>query len=294
MECKICDCSEFTVIYEGKIREGAYGQMTDLPYKMYQCNECGTIHHDFDIEHSAAYYQSKEYREGVDGGTSTKQYHKMHDAEVLPKLEYTGTEVFRDAVVADLGCGGGSFLDYISGAAKEIVAIEPSEEFRKGLSSRGYRSYAYAAEALEDYEGKIDVLTSFDVIEHVNDPVAFMMEAYRLMKIGAYGFIGTPTNMPVYCETLGKTYEEFLYCYQHPWILSEKSFRICCEKAGFRDIRIEYKQVYGLSNLISWLQYGMPKGHTRHEFITETLDAVYRHEVETQGNADFMVAYLRK
>lgn len=46
MECKICDCGEFTVIYEGKIRAGAFGQMTDLPYKMYQCNVCG-IKSDF-------------------------------------------------------------------------------------------------------------------------------------------------------------------------------------------------------------------------------------------------------
>jgi len=294
MECKICGSDVFNVIYDDKIREGAFGQMTELPYKMYQCTECGTIFHDFDIAHSAEYYQSKEYREGVDGDVSIEQYHKMHDAEVLPKLKYTGTEVFRDAVVADIGCGGGSFLDYVAGVAREVVAIEPSEEFRKGLTLRGYRSYAYATDAFEDYEGKIDVLTSFDVIEHVDDPVEFMKDAYRLMKPGAYGFIGTPTNMPVYCETLGKTYEKFLYCYQHPWIFSDKGLRICCEKAGFRDIRIEYKQVYGLSNLISWLSCRKPKGHTKHDFITDTLDAAYRREVEKQGKADFMVAYVKR
>lgn len=294
MECRICSGKEFEVVYDGKIREGAFGQMTDLPYKMFKCTGCGTIFHDFDIKHSAQYYQSKEYRAGVDGGSSAERYHEMHDAEVLPKLHYTGTKIFRDAVVADIGCGGGSFLDYVQGGAKEVVAIEPSEEFRKGLAQRGYKTYAYADEAIKDYEGKIDVLTSFDVIEHVDDPVSFMQDAYRLMRPGAQGFIGTPTCMPVYCQILGKTYEEFLYCYQHPWILSDKGLRICCEKAGFKDIRIEDKQVYGLSNLISWLQYDKPMGHTKHEFITETMDAVYRREVEKQRMADYMVAYVMK
>ena len=294
MECKICGGHDFTVAYEGKIREGAFGDMTDLPYKMYKCIECDTVFHDFDIEHSVEYYQSEEYRDSVDGSAGSECYHEMHDAEVLPKLEYTGTKIFRNAIVADIGCGGGSFLDYVAGVAKEVVAIEPSAEFRKDLGKRGYRTYAYASEALNDYEGKIDVLTSFDVIEHVNDPVSFTKDVYRLMKTGSYGFVGTPTDMPVYRNVLGKTYEEFLYCYQHPWILSKKSLMLCCEKAGFKDIRIEFKQAYGLSNLISWLQYGSPKGHTSHDFITEALDQIYRREVERQGKSDFMIACVRK
>ena len=248
-----------------------------------------------DRQRNLDYYQSREYRDKLENSADISAYYRLHDREVLEKLEYTGTEVFRNAKVADIGCGGGSFLDFLSGAADEIVAVEPSAAYREHLEAKGYHTYMYAEDAVKDYMGALDVVTSFDVIEHVDDPVTFMKEVHHLLKPGGKAIIGTPSDCPVMRALMGKEYEQkLLYSFQHPWILSEKGFALCCETAGFHKISIVQKQRYGLSNVLSWLKERQPGGHRRYEFISETLDNAYRTEIEEKGLADYLVAYLEK
>lgn len=182
MKCGICGSDDTAVIYDDVVRNGGIGKYTDEKYQMYQCQACGTIFHKLDEAKSDAYYQSTEYRLEMNETADVDGYDRLHDGEVLEKLEYTGTDIYRNKIVADIGCGGGSFLDFVAGAAKEIVAIEPSASFRKALSAKGYRAYPYASDAMHDFAGKIDVVTSFDVIEHVNDPAEFMKDVHALLS----------------------------------------------------------------------------------------------------------------
>lgn len=296
MQCLICGSADVEVIYDDFIRDGAPCTLTKEKYEMFQCEDCGTIWHKADRKRNREYYQSREYRDKMENSADVSSYHRFHDREVLEKLEYTGTELFRNAKVADLGCGGGSFLDFISGAADEIIAVEPSVVYREYLTAKGYHTYAYAENALNDYSEALDVVTSFDVIEHVDDPVMFMEEVYRLLKPGGKAIIGTPSDSPVIRGLMGREYEQkLLFSFQHPWILSEKGFSLCCEKAGFRNISIVQKQRYGLSNLLSWLKEREPRGrYCRLDFISQTLEQTYRLEIEKQGKADYLVAYLEK
>lgn len=295
MRCKICSSENTKIIYDDNIRNGAINSYTDEKYQMYQCLDCGTIFHRLDTEKSNEYYQSKEYRQELEHTAEINDYYRNHDREVLEKLEYTGTDIFRNSIVADIGCGGGSFLDFVSGAADQIVAIEPSKEYRESLLKKGYHTYPYAADAMNDFEGKCDVVTSYDVIEHVNSPVEFMADVYHLLKFGGVGIIGTPTDCPFMRSLLGHTYEKkLLFSYQHPWILSGKSFEMCCTKAGFADVRIEYKQRYGLANMITWCIEKEPKGHNQFSSIAPALDDVYKRSLEQQQMADYIVAYVKK
>ena len=295
MRCGICGSDNTKIIYDDVIRNGAIGVYTDENYQMYQCKDCGTIFHKLDESKSSEYYQSAEYRKELENTVDISDYYRSHDKEVLEKLEYTGTDIFRKSVVADIGCGGGSFLDFVSGPAAEIIAIEPSAEYRRGLKDKKYHTYTYASDALKDFQGKVDVVTSFDVIEHVNSPSEFMQDVFDLLKDGGIGIIGTPTDCPFMRKLLGHTYEQrLLFSYQHPWILSGNGFELCCKQAGFLDIRIDYKQRYGLSNVLAWCIEKKPEGHNRIPEVTAAMSDVYRRELEQNGMADYIVAYVRK
>jgi len=295
MICKICGNEDVNVIYDDFIRDGAPGTLTKIKYKMYQCQNCKTIWHDNLDGSNEDYYTSKEYRNKLEGTANILDYYKMHDYEVLDKFKYCGTTVFRNKVVADIGCGGGGFLDFLSGVASDIVAIEPSQEYRNSLSQRQYHTYDFAENAKKDWLSKVDVVTSFDVIEHVDDPIAFMKDVYDLLKDGGIGVIGTPTDCPVMRALLGKDYEQgLLYSFQHIWILSDDGFLRCCRKAGFDNVQIQAVQRYGISNMISWVKEKKPMGHIRYDFVTDALDASYRHELEQTGQSDYIVAYVRK
>lgn len=295
MRCQICGSIETEVIYDDCIRDGASGTLTKEKYQMYRCNECGTIWHKIDSKRNEKFYQSIEYREKLEDSACMESYHRLHDKEVLEKLQYTGTDIYRDARVADIGCGGGSFLDFLNGVADEIIAIEPSKLYREAMDKKGYHTYPYAQSAISQYKEKLDVVTSFDVIEHVDDPISFMEDVYNLLKTGGKAIIGTPSECLVMRTLMKKEYEQkLLYSFQHPWILSAESFEMCCKKAGFKNIKIAQKQRYGLSNMISWLVERVPCGHSHYEFVTSAMDDVYKRELEQIGVADYLIAYVEK
>jgi len=294
MKCPICQHNDIETIYEDYIRDGAAGNLTNNKYIMYQCKECLVIWHDIKENNIDKFYESSEYRMRMENNADFEFYSEHHDTEVLEKLEYTGTGLFRNRVVADIGCGGGSFLDFLSGVASEIIAIEPSEIYQKGLSKKGYKVYSYAKLALNNYKNKIDIVTSFDVIEHVENPLLFMQEIYGLLGDGGCAIIGTPSDAPIMRKLLGKVYEKFLFNYQHPWVFSQKNFELICYKAGFKHVKIEQKQRYGISNFITWLNEKQPKGHVEFDFISETMDNTWKRELESMCVADYLVVYLQK
>lgn len=298
MDCKLCKSSRVEVIYDGLIRDGGLGKYTDSNVKMYQCADCGVIWHNagggiYDLNQ---YYESTEYRMSLEGTSDEADFYNKHDFESLDKFQYTGTDVYRNRTVADIGCGCGAFLDFIKGVAKECVAVEPSQAYRGVMERKGYDTYAYMQDAMTRWRGKIDLITSFDVIEHVEKPDEFVKDIYELLGQGGKAVIGTPTDAPVMRRLLGNIYEQkLLFSTQHLWILSEKSLRDMSEKAGFQSVKVKYFQRYGVNNLLGWLREKEPRSEIREDdFITPALDAVWRSECGRNGMADYIVIYACK
>jgi 2-polyprenyl-3-methyl-5-hydroxy-6-metoxy-1,4-benzoquinol methylase len=294
MKCKICNSENIVTTYDGLIRAGRLGKYTKNPVKMWKCNECKTIWHEPMVD-NRQYYETQEYRNSLEGSAEEKTFYMLHDKENLDKFKYTGTDIFRGETVADIGCGAGSFLDFVEGVAGDIVAIEPSETYREVLLKKGYHTYAYADEAKTDWKGKISVITSFDVIEHVEDPIKFMEDAYDLLKVGGRAIIGTPTEAPVMRDILGEIYEkQLLFSVQHLWILGENSLDLIAKKAGFKSIRVKYYQRYGINNFLGWIREKKPQSEIQSDYISEISNAVWKSEMENKGFADYIVIYLEK
>ena len=112
--CKLRGSTEIKMEYEGLIRDGGLGKYTKRPVTMYRCCNCDVIWHEpvFEI---GSYYESKEYRNALEGTTDEYDFYRLHDKDNLDKFQYTGTDIFRGKVVADVGCGCGAFLDFVKG-----------------------------------------------------------------------------------------------------------------------------------------------------------------------------------
>ncbi len=295
MNCKLCNSNHIKITYEGKIRNGALGQYTDASVKVYQCHDCGLIWHEDVLPDLGQYYESKEYRQSLEGSSKEDDFYKKHDGETLDKFQYTGTSIFRKKSVADIGCGCGAFLDFLKGVSSSLIAVEPSEVYRKVMDTKGFMTYPYIKDALSDWKKKVDVVTSFDVIEHVSEPLEFMRDIYSLLSDRGQAIIGTPTEAPVMRKLLGEIYErKLLFSTQHLWIFSEKNLRQLAQKAGFEKIEIKYYQRYGIDNLLGWLRDKEPCSEIDEVFITDTLNAVWKSECSKNGLADYIVIYLVK
>lgn len=295
MKCNLCGSENTDIIYEGNIRNGSLGQYTDTNVEMYQCTDCGVIWHENIAEDLGRYYESSEYRQSLEGTSEENEFYRRHDKEALDKFLYTGTTIFRNKTVADIGCGCGAFLDFLKGVASSVIAVEPSEIYRDIMDRKGFATYPYAGEAVADWAGNVDVVISFDVIEHVADPVLFMADIYKLLRRQGTAIIGTPTETPIMRRLLGTLYEKkLLFSIQHLWIFSEKSLKQIARKVGFEKMEVKYFQRYGMGNLMGWLRDKKPNSDIEEIFITPTLDAVWKSECSKNGLADYMVIYLTK
>ncbi len=278
--CAICGGTNLDVLYRGPIRIGRFGNFSREDHIVWKCTQCLAGFLPNTLGQSDQYYESQAYREEVDSGTDVADYFRLHDGEQAANLAVTGTSIFRDKIVADVGCGGGSFLDAVKGYARGAVAIEPSKIFRESLSQRGYASYPYAKDALLDHRGKVDVVTSFSVLEHVEKPLSFLKDMRDFLVPSGKVILSTPNADDALLEALPDGYPSFFFRKAHLWYFNPQSLKGLMERAGFRQIRIIPRQRFGLSNFLRWMKDRSPQGHKRFEFVSEVLDASWKAELE--------------
>lgn len=291
--CPICGSVEATAAVRTRVRMGRFGDLSDLEHDIMRCSGCGVLALPDLLEDRAGYYESEQYRADVDGSFDACAFHALHDAEQTRHLRVTGTELFRDAVVADIGCGAGSFLDAVSGLVKRRIAVEPAAMYHAHLAGRGCDIYPYAADAVKDHAGEVDVAVSFAVIEHLEDPQALLRDARTLLRPGGHVVISTPNTRDVLLEALPDVYPSFFFRKVHSWYFDADSLERALTLAGFTDVRIVPVQRFGLGNFLGWLAHERPTGDAMPAYVTPAVDAVWRAELERTGRADFLYAIAR-
>lgn len=289
-KCKVCHSENVEVVYAGKMRIGKAKYLEKC--KVYRCKECYHVYHN-EFEVDCSYYESVQYRNEVDETAEVQEFYKMFDETTLMKLEWTGTARFRDKIVMDVGCAGGMFLDYVKGIAKKTIAVEPSETFRAELEKK-HTTYPYVHDVIKEKMSFIDVVCSFDVIEHVEDVNLFVKDIYGSLKNGGEVIIGTPTIAEAYQEVLGDNWNKFNFRTQHVSVFTKESLRYLFEKHGFSEIVIKNVQRYGLGNLLAWSLYKEPKGNMNFSWISETLDTAFKNEIAAKGMGDYLIVYAKK
>src|SRR6476660_1519993 len=135
MGCVCGSCND-QVVYEGPIRDGRFGRLTESNFKVLRCTSCGVDRLD-PLPADAAAYESGRYRESVDGTKALNDYYDNHDSEVAGRLELIGSAGIRGRAVMDVGCGAGAFLDVVKGMSARTIGIEPHRELGSALVAKG-------------------------------------------------------------------------------------------------------------------------------------------------------------
>ncbi|KAG2075695.1 ubiquinone biosynthesis O-methyltransferase [Suillus decipiens] len=107
--------------------------------------------------------------------------------------------------VLDVGCGGGLLSESLTRLGARTLGIDASESnigiastHASGdsqLSSLEYRHTS--AEQLAKEPKRFDVVCSMEVIEHVDNPVAFLSACAQLVKPGGHLFLSTIARTPL-------------------------------------------------------------------------------------------------
>jgi len=151
-------------------------------------------------------------------------------------------------VLVDVGGGNGLFLESLASTGagfEKYINVEPSNEGANLTLQRGFDVFNGF---IEDFNSnlKIDLITAFELIEHLFNPMTFLNKISSLL--GASGiFILTTPNIEGFDLLLLGSKSDNIGVPNHLNYFSPKSIKILLEKCGFEIIHIETPGVLDLN-----------------------------------------------
>lgn len=291
--CPACGKIRWKTSYNGPIRDGAFGNLTDDKARVHRCS-CGLERLDPAYCRDESIYCGTDYRELLHQGTSAEEAFADNDHLQLQNLSPMWPLPLRGRTVADVGCGAGSFLDHVCGLAERTVAIEPCAAYHDSLAGRGHTVFHGLEQAGKELAGKVDTVFSFAVIEHVPDPLGYLQGIAALLRPGGIAILSTPNRKDILLTLLGDVFKSFFYRTVHRWYFDDESLNALGRRAGLDVAQCLCVQRFGISNTLQWLRDSRPKGDTPLPLLDDAiLNDTWKRSLEAKGVGDFLYIKLQ-
>jgi 2-polyprenyl-3-methyl-5-hydroxy-6-metoxy-1,4-benzoquinol methylase len=167
---------------------------------------------------------------------------------------------FRDGgTLLDVGCGTGAFMDQLrqDGGRWEAMGTDVNEEALQYASQKlGLTVYQGELHTLHFLAGSFDVITMWDVIEHVCDPIQLLSDAARLLKVGGFLLLSTPNAQCWQANLWGKWWHAWeipRHLYVFTWCAMDRLLLL----AGLKLVRVLHfpsEHYYFTRSASKWLK----------------------------------------
>ncbi|WP_061214989.1 methyltransferase domain-containing protein [Syntrophomonas wolfei] len=157
-----------------------------------------------------------------------------------PRAEYV-TEVLpnlNNGVIGDIGAGFGIFLEEIRRLwPSRLIAIEPSIDQAEICLGKGIEVQCCALEELQGFENEFDLLTCFELFEHLHTPVDFVQRVFKLLKPGGH-FLMTTLNGQGFDIQLLWDKSKSISPPQHINFFNTTSITLLLQRCGFQIVDV--------------------------------------------------------
>jgi 2-polyprenyl-3-methyl-5-hydroxy-6-metoxy-1,4-benzoquinol methylase len=187
----------------------------------------------------------------------------------------------------DVGCGDGYFLSVAKESGLDCVGAEFSEKLRR-FTEEKVKVPVYANRLSEFPDRGFDVITIFDVIEHIETPVPFLREAADLLNGGGHILVYTP-NFDSFSVRVMKEYSSIVDPKEHLALYTSRSLRYLGEQVGLRVVHTETRGL-DIHSILSYHQY---LGKPANDFLLEWLDELQA-IIDASGAADYIRVLYQK
>ena len=173
----------------------------------------------------------------------------------------------------DVGCGIGYFLEEAKKRGWEVYGTEFTDEAMEICSKKGIYMKKGVLNPKDYNSQEFDVITSFEVIEHINNPREELQNFYKILRKGGMVYCTTPNFNSLLRYRLKEKYN--VICYpEHLSYYTPKTLKYVFEKEGFRTKSIK-------ATGISLTRLKTSKSTSNQELISQTSDdEVMRNKLE--------------
>lgn len=261
-------CGSISFERRGKIRTNRQINAN----KVLECSNCSLVFLNDDTHISENHYEQSQMHDKQLDLAESRSETKVDDMRRINLLE---SEI-KNKNLVEVGCGNGGFLTLARQIAKSAVGIEPEiknhDDFKLEHLSVYSSINAYAKDLNNNTDYKPDIIVSFHVIEHVKNPLEFLLQILSLLKPSGKAYIETPNSNDALIKLYDSAaFQDFTYWDNHLVLFNKESFEHMSKKLSgvtFRSIPV---QRYGIANHLYWLANGKPGGHKKWNFLENTL-----------------------
>jgi len=239
VHCNLCGADETTVRYPCTIQEDSAAKnwsayaCTHSGYGRHhtiaQCRQCGLVYTNprLDCHDILDTYQAVEdplYLEEREGRVLTFEHH------LKPLERIAGTPDNRPLI--DVGCYTGVFVEIAARHGWDAWGVEPSRWAVERAQERGLRVVQGTLDTADLPEAYFDVVTMWDVIEHIVDPRGTLQQAHRLLKPGGLVVVHTIDIDSLFARLMGARWPWLME--MHIYYFSRRTLRAMLEECGFQ------------------------------------------------------------
>jgi SAM-dependent methyltransferase len=217
-----------------------------MHYRLVACPRCDLLYADPlpTLDTLAAAYREAAYDSAEEARYAARTYARCLSPFLQQLPDRCGA--------LDIGAGDGAFLEQLLRCGfSDVVGVEPSaapiaaatEEIRPLLRQGLFRA--------QDFEcGRFRLITCFQTVEHLYDPLAMCREAYALLRKESAFCCICHDRRAFSARLLGE--RSPIFDIEHLQLFSPRSVRFLLEQAGFVDVQI--KVVVNRYPLRYWLK----------------------------------------
>ncbi|MBE9166958.1 methyltransferase domain-containing protein [Pleurocapsales cyanobacterium LEGE 06147] len=202
--CTLCGSSDRSLLFD----KGRHNKVVHN----YICNNCGFV---FILPRPSAQKHQDWYQEGQFSSTE-RNLSAPDDAKFavresiarsrLKILERElGESLWSKEIsksVLEIGCGTGDFLRLMRGCGWDVLGLEPDLAYTEAVKERYNLPIHNQFVEQFDTEKRFDLICSFHVIEHIDDPNVFLANIHQLLDDEGYLYLECPSIDRWYGETI--------------------------------------------------------------------------------------------
>lgn len=256
--CNLCNQSDFEEIY--RIPDYAYHRH-DFFSTFVKCKHCGLVYQNprptpnkIMSYYPSSYTPHNFYRSADNHG---KIYNMLFQYGLRKRCDL----VFRykeSGKLLDVGCATGEFLNAVSHSKRWHVKGVEIDEKAAEIARQKYQLNVVAGTIFsnEITKDSYDVITFWEVIEHLHNPAEVLHKAFTLTNPGGILIVRLPNFASFDKSIFGKYWAGF-DAPRHLYIFSPTTIKKMIEKAGYKILEINCRSGGYTSFLISinyWLK----------------------------------------
>jgi 2-polyprenyl-3-methyl-5-hydroxy-6-metoxy-1,4-benzoquinol methylase len=232
----------------GSARVRPYCEKDGAAY--HACRDCRVLFQahapdrDAMLGYADSEYDGGLYQEYVDAHAMKIAHFRARMAWMRPHLGLgsgaPGSGGAEPRRLLDVGCACGYFLEVAVDEGFEVQGLEFSPNAiaaaRPDIRAKILNARVDSLDAHHD--ARYDVITAFDILEHLDKPLEFLAQARRLLRPGGHLVISTP-DADHWLRPIMASRWPMLQPMQHLTLFSHRSLRLALERAGFSSIALD-------------------------------------------------------